>query len=250
MKLVRSQKEPARTFVWPVQRKRLACSKALNGVIAVHGCHVRSGHRRGLSLDPHTNQHASPHGAVQWLLPISPVMIAPKPDFHFRYETCLTGQDDTEIGDGYAAFSTVQNRLFAQGLTGTVTQYYGSSVLRPPLQREAACWNSDPHARTATKLCHRIHWKRASAPTSARSAQHALILSWTTSAPIAVAASFPDPSDHRRTGKAITILAKTPPAIKSNTDPWTQRLMHCSRRKFGPYPLKNGSFENERYRSR
>ena len=80
-----------------------------------------------------------------------------------------------------------------------------------PHKQETSCSNSDQHANTAIQRCHRIHLRRASAHMNVRSVPTALMRYWTTSVRIAAVALYPGQSDRRRTGKVITILAKTRP---------------------------------------
>lgn len=85
-------------------------------------------------------------------------------------------------------------------------------------------------AQIPTSLCRPIRLRRASAPMNAPSAPPVSRLSWTTSVPIAVAASCPDRSDQRKIGKATTILAKTQPARESGIG----RLIGTSMRSSQP----------------
>jgi len=107
------------------------------------------------------------------------------------------------------------------------------------LRKESRCLNSDLLASTAIRRCHPTHLKRASAPTSARSAPRASIASWATSVQIAVGALFPDQSDRRRTGKATTFLARTRPVPRSSSSRSIRWPMHSSQPRLDPYRRRN-----------
>jgi hypothetical protein len=68
-----------------------------------------------------------------------------------------------------------------------------------------------------------------------------LIRSWAMSVRTAVVGLCPDPSDRRRTGKAIIILVKTRRVPKLSTDRLTQKLMRDSLPKSGQYHPKSGN---------
>lgn len=101
--------------------------------------------------------------------------------------------------------------------------------------RETSCLNSDQPVSTATSHCRLIHLRRASVPMNVRSVPLVSAPSWETSVRIAVEVLCPGQSDHRRTGKAITILARTQRAPRSNIDPWTLKSMRGSQPKSNQY---------------
>jgi hypothetical protein len=99
----------------------------------------------------------------------------------------------------------VSNRDAAGNVVAAVR---GSSPSLAVTVRESVCLNSDLPARTATRRCLRTLSRRASARTNVRSAPRASIPSWRMSVRTAGAASFPDQSGPRETGKATTSLGR------------------------------------------
>jgi hypothetical protein len=107
--------------------------------------------------------------------------------------------------------------------------------------REAPCWNLGQLVSTATSSYGPIHLRRVSALTNVRFVPLVSTPSWETSVRTAVEVLCPGQSDHRRIGKAITILAGTQRAPRSNTDPLTLKLMRGSRRKSSQYRQRSGN---------
>ena len=101
------------------------------------------------------------------------------------------------------------------------------------------CLNSGQPVRTAIRRCLLIRSKRAFAATNALSAPGASKGCSKTSARTAAVDLSPDQSDQRRTGEAITSLARTPRVPESDTDRSIRSSMHASRRPSGPYRLTN-----------
>ena len=106
--------------------------------------------------------------------------------------------------------------------------------------RGAACSNSDLRARTATRRCLPTRLRRASAPTSARSAPLVSKTSWRTSARIALVDLFPDQSGRRKTGKATIFSVRTRQAPKSSTGRSIRQSMPAFRPQSRRYPPTNG----------
>ena len=100
--------------------------------------------------------------------------------------------------------------------------------------------NSDQPVSTATSRCGLIHLRRASVLMNVRSVPLVSTPSWETSVRTAAEVLCHGQSDHRRIGKAITILARTQPAPRSNIDPWTLKLMCASRSKSNQYRQRSG----------
>lgn len=108
---------------------------------------------------------------------------------------------------------------------------------QPIIERGVACSNSDQPVRTATRRCLPTRWKRAFAPTNARSAPRASTTSWKTSARTAAVDLFPDQLGRRGTGKATTSLGSTQGAPRSSTGPLIRKSMRGSRQPSSPYRL-------------
>jgi hypothetical protein len=101
--------------------------------------------------------------------------------------------------------------------------------------------NSGQPASTATSRYRPIHLRRVSVLTNVRSVPLVSTPSWETYVRTAVEVLCPDQSDHRRIGKAITILARIQRAPRSNTDLLILKLMHGSRAQSSQYRQRSGN---------
>ena len=108
-------------------------------------------------------------------------------------------------------------------------------------EREKACLKSDQPVSTATSHCRRNQLRRVSVHMNVHSVPLVSTPSWATSVPIAVEVLYPDQSDHRRIGKAITILARTQQVPRSNINPWPLKFMRGSRPKSNQYRQRSGN---------
>ena len=97
--------------------------------------------------------------------------------------------------------------------------------------------SSDRHVRTATRPCLPIRLKRVSARTSAHFARRASKTSSKTYARTAAVDSFRGLSDRRRTGMAITFLARILQVPRCGIGRLTRRFMRDSQPRSKPFPL-------------
>jgi len=147
----------------------------------------------------------------------------------------------TNNGNAHVELCSIRSLSVRQGLPAFSSLPQVRPRHLPPSRKQKLCWNSGPHVRTAIRRCHRIQWKRASVPTSARSVPRASIPFCTMSVLTVAVASFQDRSDHRKTGRAITISAKTRQVPKSNTGRLIRRHTRCSRQQLEPCLWRGGS---------
>lgn len=95
--------------------------------------------------------------------------------------------------------------------------------------------NSDQAVSIAISLYRLLHLRHASVRMNVHFVPLVSTPSWGMSVRTAVEVLCPGQSGHRKIGKAITILARTRRAPRSNIDPWTLKCMRGSRPKSSQY---------------